>query len=241
MPPDPAAVLRDADRAREQHRQSEEQKQRLGEQAAAPGARYYTARDAVRYWTYQPALDAAGNTKEFAKRIVAFANAAADLNYLRFIEQWAGESGQTQHPDLKIGLALFLCRNEKLIAKRLAKDHADNTWSFTLKNTLGWHIAERIETKLREEREEQAAQAARTRRRVRGGGARVSKQDARDKWIYNQCCNKDKTFKAITQALQGIAKQKGWRHISSIQGVRAAASRYAEDHHLSPIPRRQDL
>jgi hypothetical protein len=41
--------------------------------------------------------------------------------------------------------------------------------------------------------------------------------------------------------LKAVPQGKGWKKITSIQGIRAAANQYAETHNLPAIPRRQDL
>jgi hypothetical protein len=69
--------------------------------------------------------------------------------------------------------------------------------------------------------------------------ARDSKLDARDKWIYQQCCE-GTPYKDIVKELKECHRKKGWRRISSVQGVRQATSKYAERHNLPPITRRVD-
>jgi hypothetical protein len=64
--------------------------------------------------------------------------------------------------------------------------------------------------------------------------------EARDRWIYNSC-RKKLPYKEIVRTLKERAVTKGWESIQSIQGVREAAIKYAERHHLPPIPNRQNL
>ena len=46
----------------------------------------------------------------------------------------------------------------------------------------------------------------------------------------------------IIAELKRIASAKGWEPIESVQGIRAAAKRYAASHpDLPPIPNRQNL
>jgi hypothetical protein len=70
-----------------------------------------------------------------------------------------------------------------------------------------------------------------------------ARNDARDRWIYEQCCAGVPYKKIIGRLNQTIASQRSgkWRPICSVPGLRAAASKCAERHGLDPIPRRQDL
>ena len=74
-----------------------------------------------------------------------------------------------------------------------------------------------------------------------GGGDR--KLEARNKWLYRQCCNgREMPYANIIAELKRIASAKGWEPIESVQGIRAAAKRYAASHpDLPPIPNRQNL
>jgi hypothetical protein len=68
------------------------------------------------------------------------------------------------------------------------------------------------------------------------------KMDARNKWIYQQCCKgKAMPYDKIIAELKRIAPANGWTCISSIQGICRAANRYAKDHEKAPIPKRQNL
>jgi hypothetical protein len=60
--------------------------------------------------------------------------------------------------------------------------------------------------------------------------------DARDKWLYEQC--KKPTIKLET-IKNNLAKKTKWAYIDSIQGIRLAANRYAKRHGLPNIPSRQ--
>jgi hypothetical protein len=77
-------------------------------------------------------------------------------------------------------------------------------------------------------------------RRAKGGG-RDKNLEARDKWIYRQCCDLRKTLGQIVVELGRIAGEKGWRKISRIQGIRSAAFRYAKRHGLDAPPPRQNF
>jgi hypothetical protein len=72
---------------------------------------------------------------------------------------------------------------------------------------------------------------------------RDKKLEARDEWIYNLCCadNPKVPHKTIVAKLRECHKTKGWKMIESIQGIRRAATEYAERHGLPPPPRRQGL
>jgi hypothetical protein len=73
-------------------------------------------------------------------------------------------------------------------------------------------------------------------------GRRDPKLEARDRWIYRQCCKgKMMPLDQIIAELKRIAREKGWEVIESPQGIRSAAARYAERHGLEAPPRRQDL
>lgn len=61
--------------------------------------------------------------------------------------------------------------------------------------------------------------------------------EARDKWIYNQCC-KGVAYETIAIRLK--KKSSKWQRIESKQGIQSAAQRYAKRHGLEEIPRRQD-
>ena len=62
--------------------------------------------------------------------------------------------------------------------------------------------------------------------------------DARNRWIYERCIAEVPYQTIIIQLKK---KPKSWDRIESIQGIRAAAVRYAAQNGLPQIPRRQDL
>ncbi len=64
-------------------------------------------------------------------------------------------------------------------------------------------------------------------------------QDARDNWIYSECCNLT-PYQKIVVELKRLAQTKSWAQIGTPQGIRAAAIKYAEHHNLDPIPNRQN-
>jgi hypothetical protein len=61
--------------------------------------------------------------------------------------------------------------------------------------------------------------------------------EGRDKWIYEEC-HKATRYKEIIRQLG--EKPKAWDRITTSQGIRDAASRYAKRHKLPPIPKRQN-
>jgi hypothetical protein len=79
--------------------------------------------------------------------------------------------------------------------------------------------------------------------RSRGdGGAK----EQRDKWIYEQCCKKEEgefvKHDVIRKRLDKmIAEGKKWVKIGTRNGIRYAATKYAEDNRLDPPPQRQNL
>jgi hypothetical protein len=69
---------------------------------------------------------------------------------------------------------------------------------------------------------------------------RDKETEARDKWIYRQCC-KGTPHDAIVAELRRIADGKGWRRISTKNRVWQIGREYAERHGLEPPPPRQNL
>jgi hypothetical protein len=68
------------------------------------------------------------------------------------------------------------------------------------------------------------------------------KLQARNKWIYRQCCKgRSVPYANVLAELKRTAPGKGWEVIESIQGLRAAARNYAARNNLDPPPNRQDL
>lgn len=83
---------------------------------------------------------------------------------------------------------------------------------------------------------------------VRSPGKRLArgstdmKLEARNKWLYQQCCKgRQMPYANIIAELKRIAPEKGWEPIESIQGIRAAAKQYAASHNKPLIPNRQNL
>ena len=60
--------------------------------------------------------------------------------------------------------------------------------------------------------------------------------EARDKWIYGECCKRT-IYTTIISKLD--RKPKTWGRISSPQGIKNPATCYATRHKLPPIPLRQ--
>jgi hypothetical protein len=75
---------------------------------------------------------------------------------------------------------------------------------------------------------------------ARAAAARDRKLEARDKWIYRQCC-KGTAHDAIVAQLKRLAPRRGWRVVSSKQRVRQVGAEYARRHGLPPPPPRQNL
>jgi hypothetical protein len=69
---------------------------------------------------------------------------------------------------------------------------------------------------------------------------RDKKLEARDEWLYHQCCA-GIAYKKIQARLQAFCHDKGWPMIGSIQGIRTAARRYAQQHERPNPPKRQNL
>jgi hypothetical protein len=63
--------------------------------------------------------------------------------------------------------------------------------------------------------------------------------EARDKWLYKQCCDLTLTYRGIIRELTMKVKEMGWEPIVTPQGINRAANRYASRKDLSPIPPRQ--
>ena len=70
----------------------------------------------------------------------------------------------------------------------------------------------------------------------KGKKRRNSSSDARDKWIYEECC-KGTAYLTIVNKLK--TKPKTWDRIDTEQGIRRAAKSYAKKHDLPPIPSRR--
>jgi hypothetical protein len=64
------------------------------------------------------------------------------------------------------------------------------------------------------------------------------KTEARDRWIYTRCCEGVPHSK-IAAELKKVAREKGWRVVSSKQGVQQIGEKYAKAHGLPAPPPRQ--
>ncbi len=73
---------------------------------------------------------------------------------------------------------------------------------------------------------------------------RDPKLEARDKWIYKSVCNVAMQLGEIKGNLRiKIGSQKPgkrWSMITSVQGIRRAANKYAERNHLDAPPSRKN-
>jgi hypothetical protein len=92
---------------------------------------------------------------------------------------------------------------------------------------------------------QQSANRRRVRRqgpkRVTATAPRDQRLEARDEWIYHQCCDSQLIYRKILSELRKLCPEKSWRPIGSVQGLRAIAKNYAARHRLPMPPRRQDL
>jgi len=64
--------------------------------------------------------------------------------------------------------------------------------------------------------------------------------EARDQWLYRQC-TRGVPYKEIKAALNARCAEKRWGKVTSIQGIRKAAHRYAAAHRLPQPPSRRNL
>jgi hypothetical protein len=71
-------------------------------------------------------------------------------------------------------------------------------------------------------------------------GRRDRKIEARDRWIYRQCCDRV-PYKEIVANLSRCSPSKRWQRITSKQGIQNAALRYAKRNQLALPPPRQNL
>jgi hypothetical protein len=71
-------------------------------------------------------------------------------------------------------------------------------------------------------------------------GPRDKETESRDKWLYDQCKKRTKTYKGIMLELRRIAKKRGWSMLSSPQAVPQAVHRYIRRHELEDLPRRRE-
>lgn len=63
--------------------------------------------------------------------------------------------------------------------------------------------------------------------------------DARDAWVYEQCCKPDVKYDTIVRRLKERAAEENWKIVSTKQGIQEAARRYAVRHKLPPPPSRK--
>lgn len=63
--------------------------------------------------------------------------------------------------------------------------------------------------------------------------------EARDKWIYDQCCS-TRPQRTYRQIIAELKRKPGCRVISTPQGIRHCAASYAKRHRLPPPPPRQE-
>jgi hypothetical protein len=67
-----------------------------------------------------------------------------------------------------------------------------------------------------------------------------SKTEARNKWIYDQCC-KGIPHDKIVAELRTRATRRGWKIVSTKQRIQQIGNEYADDHGLDRPPPRQQL
>ncbi len=86
------------------------------------------------------------------------------------------------------------------------------------------------------------AGAAAPPRRPTRRGRRAPRQEARDAWVYRQCCKgRAMPYDKIVAALKRLAADKGWQIVSSKERIRQIGREYAARHGKSPPPDRQNL
>jgi hypothetical protein len=68
--------------------------------------------------------------------------------------------------------------------------------------------------------------------------AKKTPNDARDKWIYDRCCE-GLVYDEIAKELKRIAGKKNWYPIQDKRGILQAAQRFAKRKDLPPPPPRQ--
>jgi hypothetical protein len=75
------------------------------------------------------------------------------------------------------------------------------------------------------------------------GGDKVKGKKAlkreRDKWIYEQCINMDRTWEELAKAAEEHNSE--WPPLTTKQGAQLAAKQYADRHNLTPPPPRRNL
>jgi hypothetical protein len=75
---------------------------------------------------------------------------------------------------------------------------------------------------------------------TRAKAVRDKKREARDRWIYQQCC-KGTPHDVILAELKRIALLRGWSVVSSKQRVQQIGREYARRHGRKPPPPRRGL
>jgi hypothetical protein len=79
-----------------------------------------------------------------------------------------------------------------------------------------------------------------TAQKTRRKPLRDKKLEARDKWIYRQCC-KGTPHGAIVAELRRIAVKRGWQIVRTKQRIQQIGIRYAQQHDLPLPPSRKNL
>jgi hypothetical protein len=81
-----------------------------------------------------------------------------------------------------------------------------------------------------------------SKRRKPARTGRDRKQEARDRWIYQQCCRgREMPYDRIVAELKRIAAAKGWQIVSSKERIRQIGVAYADRHGKPRPPNRQNL
>ena len=77
-------------------------------------------------------------------------------------------------------------------------------------------------------------------RSARASANRGNKLEARDQWVYEQCCKgRDMPYVQIVAKLKQIGPDLGWPIVESVQRIQQIGNEYAERHALRPPPPRQ--
>jgi len=72
---------------------------------------------------------------------------------------------------------------------------------------------------------------------IRQDGLPKGHNDDRDRWVYEECCKGT----AHLVIISNLKNKTGWVRISSVQGIRACARRYAQKFDLPEPPSRKNL
>jgi hypothetical protein len=86
---------------------------------------------------------------------------------------------------------------------------------------------------------EPEGRAQKSPREARQRRLRDKKAEARDKWIYEQCC-KGTPHDKIAAWLKKLAPKRGWQIVSTKQRVQQIGNEYADAHGLNRPPPRRD-